>query len=77
MAGEQNETQSFLRSIASFLEGPGGLGQKVVNFAFKSIYAMLRNTGMEPGKEFKVMYDCIVCHQTVPKNITVFSWNDV
>ncbi|CAM6087778.1 unnamed protein product [Calypogeia fissa] len=54
MAGEQNETQTFLRSLAELLQAPGGVGQKVVNFTFKSIYAMLRNTGLEPGKEFKV-----------------------
>ncbi|KAL2652271.1 hypothetical protein R1flu_020399 [Riccia fluitans] len=51
MAGEQRQTWDLLRDFISF---PGGLGQKLVHIATKSIYSILRNTGVEPGKEFKV-----------------------
>jgi hypothetical protein len=33
---------------------PGGLGQKLIGFWLKSMYELIRNTGVEPGKEFRV-----------------------
>lgn len=33
---------------------PGGFGQKLIGFWLKSMYELIRNTGVEPGKEFRV-----------------------
>ena len=33
---------------------PGGIGQKLIGFWLKSMYELIRNTGVEPGKEFRV-----------------------
>lgn len=35
---------------------PGGLGQKLIGFWMKSMYELIRNTGVEPGKEFRVSF---------------------
>ncbi|KAG6547374.1 hypothetical protein Mapa_010822 [Marchantia paleacea] len=51
MAGEEHKIQNVLREFLNF---PGGIGQKLVHIATKSVYTLLRNTGLEPGKEFKV-----------------------
>lgn len=39
---------------------PGGLGQKLIAFWLKSMYELIRNTGVEPGKEFRVSYSILV-----------------
>lgn len=49
------------QQIQELFNLPGGLGQKLIGFWLKSMYELIRNTGVEPGKEFRVNFVLLCC----------------
>ncbi|GAQ90947.1 hypothetical protein KFL_007060040 [Klebsormidium nitens] len=57
MSGKMYEDQGsrgLLATLRELMHAPGDIGQKVLTVAMRSMYKMLRDTGLEPGLEFKV-----------------------
>lgn len=50
----QRKAKTPFHQIQDLFSLPGGLGQKLIGFWLKSMYELIRNTGVEPGKEFRV-----------------------
>lgn len=50
----QRKGKTPLQQLQELFNLPGGLGQKLIGFWMKSMYELIRNTGVEPGKEFRV-----------------------
>lgn len=48
------KNKSMIHIVLDSFRSPGGFGPKIIGFLMKSMYELLRNTGVEPGKEFKV-----------------------
>ena len=53
---EDHRVKTPFQQLQVLLGLPGGLGEKLLGFWLKSMYDLIRNTGVEPGKEFKVTY---------------------
>ncbi|CAM6010200.1 unnamed protein product [Sphagnum balticum] len=54
LSGESAKAKSFFQQLLDMLHMPGGLDQKLISFWLKSMYELIRSTGVEPGKEFRV-----------------------
>ncbi|KAH8957514.1 hypothetical protein BDL97_07G095800 [Sphagnum fallax] len=54
LSGESTKAKSFFQQLLDMLHMPGGLDQKLISFWLKSMYELIRSTGVEPGKEFRV-----------------------
>lgn len=50
----QRKGKTPLQQLQELFNLPGGLGQKLIGFWMKSMYELIRNTGVEPGKEFRI-----------------------
>lgn len=56
------------QQLQELLGLPGGLGEKLLGYWLRSMYDLIRNTGVEPGKEFKVSYFAPVAPELVQRH---------